>query len=91
MEHVFVERVFAEPVDVEALIEASRAGATCFERHRVSGLRTVVSRDGLRMICEYLAPDAESVRSANESAGLPFERVWTGQVLGPSPSPSEAR
>jgi hypothetical protein len=86
MEHVFVERVFAEPVDLKALNATFRAGASCFDMRRVTSVRTAVSRDGLRMICEYLAPDADSVRSANESAGLPFERVWTGQVLEASPS-----
>lgn len=91
MEHVFVERAFAEPVDFKALTETARAGATCFELRGIKPLRTAVSRDGLRMICEYLAPDAEAVRSANESAGLPFERVWTAEVFEPSPSPSEPR
>jgi hypothetical protein len=47
---------------------------------RVKLLRTFLSCDRLRMICEYLAPDAESVREANTQAGLPFERIWTAQV-----------
>jgi hypothetical protein len=84
MEHVIVERVFAEPVDVEALVRVYKEGASCFEVRRVKSLRSTVSHDGLRMICEYLAPDAESVRQANELAGLPFERVWSGKVLGES-------
>lgn len=81
MEHVIVERVFAEPVDVAALVRAAKDGASCFEVRRVTSLRSTVSRDGLRMICEYLAPDAESVRQANERAGLPYERIWLAQVL----------
>lgn len=82
MERVIVERVFAEPVDVEALVRKYRDGISCFEKRRVKSLRSTVSRDGLRMICEYLAPDTESVRQANEQAGLPYDRVWSGTVLG---------
>lgn len=28
------------------------------------------------MVCIYAAPDAESVRSAQRQAGMPFETVW---------------
>lgn len=86
MERVVVERVFSEPVDVPALVERYRKGESCFASRRIVSLRSVVSRDRLRMICEYAAPDAESVRMANQLAGLPFERVWTAEVLAESPS-----
>ncbi len=81
MEHVIVERVFAEPVDLAALTRRSKEGIRCFELRNISHLRTTVSRDGRRMICEYSAPDAESVREANEAADLPFEHVWTALPL----------
>jgi hypothetical protein len=32
------------------------------------------------MICEFEAPDAESVREAFRTAGIAFERVWTANV-----------
>jgi len=81
MEHVIVERVFAEHVDVERFAALSREGASCFAMRNVRPLRTWLAADGKRMICEYLAPDAESVRVANELAGLPFERAWTGRFV----------
>lgn len=86
MEHVIVERAFAEPVDIKVLIEAAREHISCYELRRVTLLRSLLAPDGKRMICEYLAPDAESVRQANESAGLPYERIWTARVLGDVPS-----
>ena len=81
MEHVIVERVFAEPVDMDALVQRAVANHSCYEMRRVKLLRTLLSRDRLRMVCEYLAPDAESVRDANINAGMPFERIWTAHVI----------
>lgn len=81
METVIVERAFAEPVDrdhVEALMLQEKG---CFVSRRVTLLRSCLSRDRLRMICVYQAPDAESVRVANQLAGAAFERVWTADVL----------
>jgi hypothetical protein len=48
----------------------------CFQLHRVRLVRSHLSMDGLRMICLYQAPDAESVRLAQRRAGLPPDRVW---------------
>ena len=35
-----------------------------------------MSKDGRRMICEYEAPDAETVRRVQLEAGAPFDRIW---------------
>jgi hypothetical protein len=32
------------------------------------------------MVCEFEAPDAESVREALRAAGQPFDRVWPATV-----------
>lgn len=83
MEHVIVERVFQEPVEFADVERAAAVGKTCHEARRVTLLRSTLSRDGLRMICEYEAPDAESVRVANQLAGAKFERIWTARVFTP--------
>jgi hypothetical protein len=33
------------------------------------------------MICEFEAPDAQSIRDAFRSAGAAFEKVWSGQLF----------
>ena len=81
MEHVIVERVFAEPQSIEKVEALLRAGHPCLATYRVTHLRTSMSLDGRRMICEYSAPDAESVRAVSERTGLPYERVWTAHVI----------
>ncbi len=51
------------------------------ELHRVRALQSYVSADRRRMICIFEAPDAESVRKANTTAVLQFDRVWTAESL----------
>ena len=81
METVIVERVFAEPIDLAELEQHMREEKGCFVSRRVRLLRSMVSRDRRRVVCIFEAPDAESVRIANQLAKAPFERVWTADVL----------
>jgi hypothetical protein len=80
MEIVVVERLFETPVDPAELTARAAAGQWCFEVRNVRYLTGYVSGDGRRMVCIFEAPDAESVRTANRQANLPFERVWTATV-----------
>ena len=87
MELVIVERVFDPPVDPERMRERIRAEPpACYQLHGVRHLRTVLSRDGRRAICEYEAPDAESVRIANLKVGSSFERIWSAGLVEAAPS-----
>jgi len=81
MERVIVERRFDGPQAFESLQAAEDAFAWCLEQHRVRFVRSYFSTDRKRMICEYEAPDAESVRATQRTAGLPFERIWTARVF----------
>jgi hypothetical protein len=33
------------------------------------------------MICEYEAPDAETVRKVQREAGANFDHVWSGEII----------
>jgi hypothetical protein len=81
MSVVIVERSFPEPVAFEAIQAIEDRGAWCLEAHSVRFLKSYFSRDRRRMICLYEAPDAESVRLAQQKAQLPFESVWTARVV----------
>jgi hypothetical protein len=52
----------------------------CLEVRNGAWRRSTLSKDKLRMVCEFEAPDAESVREACRTAGVAFERVWTADV-----------
>ena len=79
MEIVVVERRLSEPRAVSEFTQRERCNAACFELHRVRPVRRYFSKDRTRLICIYEAPDAEAVRQANRTAGLPFDCVWTAE------------
>lgn len=80
MERVIVERSFAEPLDMAELEALEAAASWCLEAWGITPLESYVSPDGRRAICTYDAPDAEAVRRANQTAGIPFDSVWSARV-----------
>lgn len=88
-ELVVVERTFPEPVEFDVLQSLEDRFAWCSEQHQVTFVGSYFSSDRRRMICLYRAPDAESVRTVNRTAGMPFDRVWTASYfVGSSPASS---
>jgi hypothetical protein len=83
MELVVVERLLDKPYTFAELNCMERSSASCFNLHQVRALRSYFSKDRTRVICLYEAPDAEAVRVANRKAGLPFDNVWSADVLYP--------
>jgi hypothetical protein len=81
MERVIVERTFDEPPDMEELQAREKTASWCLDTWGITPLASFMSRDGRRLICTYEAPDAEAVRKANETAGLPYDSIWTATVF----------
>jgi len=81
MSTVLVERAFPGPVTFADIQATEDRSAWCLEAHGVRFARSFFSRDRRRMVCLYEAADAESVRLAQEKAGLPFEKAWTARVV----------
>jgi hypothetical protein len=81
MERVIVERSFDEPADMAELQARQDNAGWCLDAWGITPLASFLSRDRRRLICTYDAPDAEAVRRANQTAGLPFDTVWTAQVF----------
>ena len=86
MAYLIVERTFEQPVSDEDLKAVGERLASCLDMYHVRWLRSYVAADRQRMICEYDAPDAESVRMANRSAGASFDRVWNAELFQPQGS-----
>jgi hypothetical protein len=75
-----VEHVFTEPFTDERYAASSKKLDPCLQVRNGAWRRSSLSKDKLRMVCEFEAPDAESVREAIRMAGLSCERVWTADV-----------
>ena len=81
MARVIVEQVYPEPMSEEILANFAKKLDPCLAVRSGQWRRSAVSVDRLRMTCEFEAPDAESVREAFRTAGLPYERAWSAEVF----------
>jgi Protein of unknown function (DUF4242) len=80
MARVMVEQVFGEPLTDERYAAFAKQLDPCIEMRNGAWRRSAVAKDRLRVICEFEAPDAESVREAYRASNVPYERVWTADV-----------
>ena len=60
---IIVERTFEHPPTDADLDAAAKRETKCKEIHSITWKRSVMSNDRRRAICEYEAPDAETVES----------------------------
>lgn len=81
MIRIVVERTFATPqTDADMAAVANRERG-CLGIYRVSWKRSLLSDDRRRLICEYDAPDAESVRRVQREAEAQVDRIWAAEVI----------
>jgi hypothetical protein len=77
---VMIEQVFDPPLTDE---EHGRIGQLidhCLQLRRARWMRSYLSEDRRRMVCQFEAPDTESVREAYRSAGVAFSAVWRAEL-----------
>lgn len=80
MARVMVEQVFNEPLTDE-YAELAKKLDPWLEARDGMWRRSSLSLDRKRLVCEFEAPDEESVRAAHTSAGIPCERIWGAHVF----------
>lgn len=83
MAHVIVERTFQTPISQQELGAVGRRIAECLELYQVNWIQSFLSPDRRRMICEYEASDAESVRMVQQGAEAHYDRVWIADLIDP--------
>jgi len=81
MSHIIVERTFTPPLTDQEMNALMERMAPCLEIYNVRWLRSWISQDRQRGICEYEAADAESVRNVQREAKATFDQVWTAGVV----------
>jgi hypothetical protein len=91
MPFVIVEQVFESPTDAASLRAVCANLERCLAVREVTFVSSWLAQAGKRALFVYEAPDAEAVRNAHRSAGVPFERVWSADAFSPEaptdPSP----
>lgn len=79
---ILVEREFPAAVaPADAASQMAQAGPR-LALHRAEHLVSYLSRDGTRMVCVFDALDADSVRMANRSLGVPVARTFPATFHG---------
>jgi hypothetical protein len=76
-----VEHTFEPPLTEQSLKAAFDRLGPCLEAHGARWVRSYLSSDGGRMICEFEAADAEAVRASMRESQVPFDRVWPGRLM----------
>jgi hypothetical protein len=74
---VLVEYDLPAEAEVEPM---ARRIDRCLELRGARWMRSYLTPDGRKALCEFEAPDAESVREAFRMAGQPFDRAWIAQL-----------
>jgi hypothetical protein len=81
MANMVVEQTFEKPITPEEMNAMAKRVDPCLEAHGATWVRSYISSDRKRVICEFEAADAEKVRESYRSAGVQFERVWSAEVF----------
>jgi hypothetical protein len=81
MVRIVVERSFIIPQSDEDMKVVADRERPCLALYDVKWRRSLISADGLRMVCEYEAADAETVRKIQREAAAEFDRIWVGDVV----------
>ena len=87
MPYLIVEYEYDPPITDERLISAAEALGPCLEVRGITKLRSWVSNDRRRSICEYRAADAESLREAYRVAAIGYARIWSATLMEPGDFP----
>ena len=90
MPYLIVEYDHDPPLTDEKLAFDSAALGPCLAVRGIVRLRSWISRDRRRGVCEFRAADAESVREAFRSAEVGYSKMWTGTLFEPGELPDDA-
>ena len=80
MATLVLEQAFEKPITPEELNDAAKRVDRCLEAHGARWMRSYLSTDRKRIICEFEAADAEQVRESYRSAGVNFDSCWSADV-----------
>jgi hypothetical protein len=80
MARVIMEQTFESPLTDEESARFAARLDSCLQVRNGAWVRSYYAKDRRRCICEFEAPDAESVRAALRSAEVPFDRVWSADL-----------
>jgi hypothetical protein len=79
--YLIVESNYDPPLTDEGLIALYERMTPCLDVRGIHKLRSWVSDDRRRILCEYRAADAESVREAYRSGSADYSNMWKATLF----------
>ena len=79
MAYLIVEQTFDPPLTDDEHNRMGQRLDACLGSYGGRWMRSYLSTDRRRMVCEFEAADAEAVRQSYRSSGVKFDRVWTAE------------
>jgi hypothetical protein len=83
MSLAIVETLADSPLTPESPTDTNLRVLACLAERNVTWRYSLLSRDRLRAICTFDAPDIESVRESYRKGGGIFSRIWAGELIQP--------
>ena len=80
MTDVILERHFDQAFMPEDLFAMAMESADCFDMHQMDWEASFLSTDGLKMVCNFRAPDVESARIALRQVNSDMSVFWKSSV-----------
>ena len=80
MSHIFLERIFDDPVSTDAAAEMLRAGGTCLGIYNAQWRESMLSVDGKKMYCHFEAPDTEAMRNVMRFNNADYQAIWSSEI-----------
>lgn len=81
MARIVVERSFSSPQSDQDMKVVADRERPCLAMYDVAWKRSLISADRQRLVCEYEAADAETVRKIQREADAAFDRIWVADVV----------
>ena len=81
MSRIIVERNFDTPQSDDDMKIVADRERPCLGIYDVTWKRSLLGSDRMRMVCEYEAADAETVRKVQREAQAQFDRIWVADVI----------
>jgi len=81
MPYLIVESSYEIPVDDQMLASGMSALRPCLQVRGIRRLRSWLSEDRRRGLCEYEAADTQSLREAYAEADIRCQCIWVGSLF----------
>jgi len=83
MTRIILETSYDPPFTEQEWDKGQTQLSPCLQERDIRWIRSLVSPDRRRTVCEFEAPDAEMMRDSLRRAGASYDKLWVAEVREP--------